>query len=254
MLIDPEIHRKRRKLVNPIFSSKYTELVAPIALDIVKNALSKAVKSHHNGTPLHIERLYYGISGDIIMQIYFGTQLHLIDSTEEDHPFLRSMHDFTELFFLTQHFPILITVAEHLPIGLSNILLPGYSQFRRQCAKWIEDVKERHKKGSFCADDGRKTLFDLLLHPSGAQDPSDLPPLTPDILIDEAYVFCLAGTHTTSVSLSLGTYYLLRDPLRRQKLLDELKNVPRNVEGLMEYRDVYNLPYLVGSLPTSESL
>ncbi len=62
--------------------------------------------------------------------------------------------------------------------------------------------------------------------------------------MDEAYAFCFAGTHTTSISLSLGTYYLLRDPHRLQKLLDELRYVPRNSEGLMEYRDVYNLPYL----------
>ncbi|KAL8794607.1 MAG: hypothetical protein Q9195_002803 [Heterodermia aff. obscurata] len=244
MLIDPEIHRKRRKLVNPIFSPKYLELVAPLTLQIIKNALSKAVESHHNGTPLQIQRLFNGIAGDIIMQTCFDKQLHLIESTEEDHPFLHTLHNFSENFFLTQHFPILTNVAAHLPSSLANGLVPGYIQFRRHCAKWIEDVKGRHKNGLFWAEDGRKTLLDLLLRPSAAEESSDLPPFTPNALIDEAYAFCLAGTYTTSISLSLGTYYLLRDPLRRQKLVDELENVPRNVDGLMEYRDVYNLPYL----------
>ena len=238
----------------PVFSSKYIEQVAPLAQQIIKNALSKAVESYQNGTPLQIQRLYYGITGDIIMQICFDKQLHLIESFEEEHPFLRSMQTFSEAFFLTQHFPILTNIVARLPDSLTNMWMPGYTQFRRQCAKWIDDVKERHKTGSFCAEDGRQTLFDLLLRPSGAEDPSDLPPLSPQTLVDEAYAFCLAGTHTTSISLSLGTYYLLRDPLPRQKLVDELKDVPRNDEGLMEYRDVYNLPYLVSSPFASASL
>ena len=245
MLIDPDIHHKRRKLVNPIFSPKYIELVAPLALQIIKNALSKAVESHQNSTPLHIQRLYMGITGDVIMQVCFDNQLHLIESTEEDHPVVRGMYFFEDGFFLTQHFPILINAMEYLPTGVANMLLPGYTHFRKQCAQWIEDVRERHHNGALYAKDGRKILFDLLLRPSESEDPSDLPPLTSQVLIDEANAFCLAGTLTTSVSLSLGTYFLLRDPLRRQKLLDELKDVPRNVEGLMEYRDVSKLPYLV---------
>ena len=245
MLIDPEIHRKRRKLVTPLFSPKYLELSAPLALQIVKNGLGKAVESHHSRTPLQIQRLYAGMTADIIMQICFDKQLQLYQSTKEEPLFLGTLRALTERFFLTKHFPILSSVT-YLPDGLGNILMPGYIQFRRDCAGWIEDVKERHKNGSFCANDGRKTLFDILLHPSKAENPSDLPPLTTKVLIDEAYAFCFAGTHTTSLSLSIGTYHLLRDPHRCQKLLDELKSVPRNGEGLMEYRDLYSLPYLVG--------
>ncbi|KAL9599821.1 MAG: hypothetical protein Q9219_003607 [cf. Caloplaca sp. 3 TL-2023] len=244
MLIDPEIHRKRRKLVNPMFASNHLEKVAPLALQVIKKALGKAVESHRNGEVLHIQRLYTGITIDIIMQICFDKQLHLIDSTEEEPPFLRTLRHFSEGFFLTKHLPFLTVIAARLPNGMANILVPGYAQFRRQCAAWIEEVKERHKSGKFCTEDGRKTLFDRLLCPSEAEDPSDLPPLTPEILIDEAYAFCFAGTHTLSIALSLGTYYLLGEPVRCRKLVEELKKVPRNADGLLEYHDVCGLPYL----------
>ncbi len=131
MLIDPEIHRKRRKLVNPMFSPKYLEKVAPLALQVVKNALGKAVESYHNSTSLNIQRLYTGITVDIIMQICFDKQLHLIDSTEEEPAFLRTLRTFSEGFFLTKHFPVLTNIAAHLPNKLANILVPGYAQFRR---------------------------------------------------------------------------------------------------------------------------
>jgi hypothetical protein len=135
MLINPEIHRKRRKLVNPMFSPKYLDMVAPLALQVVKNALAKAVESYHASKPLHIQRLYTGITVDIIMQICFDKQLHLIDSTEEEPPFLRTLRTFSEGFFLTKHFPVLTTIAAHLPNSLANMLVPGYAQFRRvSCA------------------------------------------------------------------------------------------------------------------------
>jgi hypothetical protein len=44
----------------------------------------------------------------------------------------------------------------------------------------------------------------------------------------------------------MATYYLLRHPVKLEKLQEELKSVKKNREGLMEYRDVCKLPYLVG--------
>lgn len=109
---------------------------------------------------------------------------------------------------------------------------------------WIQEIEEKHKKGIYSTADGRKTILDLLLKPDLSEG---YQPLSKDILVDEAYSFCFAGTHTTSFSLSLGTYYLLRHPQKLRKLVEELKIVKRNPEGLLEYRDVCNLPYLVSN-------
>lgn len=73
-----------------MFAPKYLEKVAPLALQVIKNALGKAIQSHENGKVLHIQRLYTGITVDIIMQICFDKQLRLIESTEEEPPFLRN--------------------------------------------------------------------------------------------------------------------------------------------------------------------
>jgi cytochrome P450 len=116
---------------------------------------------------------------------------------------------------------------------------------------WIKEVEERHKKGLFETEDGRKTMLDLLLQPQ-----EDYPPLSEEILVDETFAFCFAGTHTTSLSLSLGTYYLLNSPAKLRKLLEELSTVKKNSNGLLEYRDVCNLPYLVsgGILASSDGV
>lgn len=71
--------------------------------------------------------------------------------------------------------------------------------------------------------------------------------LNREALVDEAFVLCFAGTDTTGIGLSLGTYYLLKNPEKLNKMLDELKTVKTNAEGLFEYRELCNLPYLVSN-------
>lgn len=45
--------------------------------------------------------------------------------------------------------------------------------------------------------------------------------------------------------MSMGTYYLLRHPEKVERLRRELATVPRNEIGLLEYKKVRDLPYLV---------
>lgn len=96
--------------------------------------------------------------------------------------------------------------------------------------------------GAEKAEDGRNTVIDLLLWPE-----DNGPPLTHQAVEDEMYSFAFAGTHTTSHTMSMGTYYLLRHPNKLAKLREELNSVPRNEIGLLEYKDVRDLPYLVSN-------
>jgi len=90
------------------------------------------------------------------------------------------------------------------------------------------------------AEDGRNTVIDLLLRPKDGGLP-----LTHQAVEDETYSFAFAGTHTTSHTMSMGTYYLLRHPEKLERLKEELASVPRNPSGLLEYKQVRDLPYLV---------
>lgn len=49
--------------------------------------------------------------------------------------------------------------------------------------------------------------------------------------------------------MSMGTYYLLSNPSKLAKLVEELKTVPKSDRGLLEYRKVNTLPYLVRVQP-----
>ncbi|KAH8752252.1 cytochrome P450 [Diaporthe sp. PMI_573] len=53
--------------------------------------------------------------------------------------------------------------------------------------------------------------------------------------------------------MSIGTYYLLSDPDKLQKLRDELRTVPKNDQGLYEYKTVRRLPYLNACIKESSA-
>ncbi len=105
---------------------------------------------------------------------------------------------------------------------------------------WINERANEHDMGVVKADDGRSTVIDLLLRPDDGG-----PPLTHQAVEDETYSFAFAGTHTTSHTMSMGTYYLLREPDKLERLRKELESIPRNDNGLLEHKQVRDLPYLV---------
>ncbi|KAL8780684.1 MAG: hypothetical protein Q9194_000787 [Teloschistes cf. exilis] len=247
-LVHPEYHRQRRKMVNNLFSARNIEELAPIVIDVIRRALAKATEAHDQSKPLDIQRLYTGVTIDTIMRVLCDKQLYLIEAEEEEPPFLATLRIFSENFFVLKHFPILTYLSSQMPQSWAEKLIPGDHQFRKQVTKWIEETAEAQKKGVYGAENGRKTVLDLLLNPEDGYAA-----LSKQSIVDETYSFCFAGTHTTSFTISLATYYLLRSPDKLAKLREELKTVEdkRNPEGLLEYRDVYKLPYLTAIIKES---
>lgn len=99
-------------------------------------------------------------------------------------------------------------------------------------------MRDRHQSGNFTDESGRRTVFDAIL----AAEPHR----TTKGLVDEAFSLVIGGTETTVTTITYAVWCILRNPEVEQKMLEELSNVPTNNEGLMEYRDLANLPYLVG--------
>ncbi|KAI0206672.1 cytochrome P450 [Astrocystis sublimbata] len=238
-IVNVDYHKRRRKMINSLFTVPSMEALSHIVLDVVQNALSKAHEHHDEKKPLDIQRLYTGITIDTIMKVLCDRSLNLIDAKEEEPPFLATLRTFSESFFLLKHFPSLIWLATNIPQNIAEKLIPGEFEFRRNIRGWIQDRAKEHEQGVKKADDGRNTVIDLLLRPDEGETP-----LTHQAIEDETYSFAFAGTHTTSYTMSVGTYYLLRQPEKLERLKQELAPLPRNESGLLEYKQVRDLPYL----------
>ncbi|KAK1712990.1 hypothetical protein CaCOL14_012378 [Colletotrichum acutatum] len=241
MLIDPEVHKERKNTVQSLFSTKHVDHLAPVVLDVVQRAMAKAQRAFKNDQPINLQPFYQCITVDTIMPVLFDRQLNFVDSDEDEPPFLSMLGKFVDKFFLTKHFPMISHIAMSLPLSVARTVLPDYVAFREQCATWIKEDEEKQRNGKNMMTNGRNTYFGLLLE---AEKSERLQKLGQEALIDEALSVCFAGTDTNSLALSFGTYFLLRNPDKLQKMLDELKDAPTNRDGLYEYQTVSKLPYL----------
>ncbi|KAI0401632.1 cytochrome P450 [Xylaria palmicola] len=246
MLTDPEAHRVRRKAIQSLFSPKSMEELSPRVEEVVKKGLERFRLAYEEHKPVDMNRIFKGVTVDTIMALMFDKSFGLMDYPgEEEHEFVKTMHMFAVNFSWQKHFPLASTIALLMPQSWADYLLPGYARFRKQCGVWLDEVSERHKQGIYTAQDGRDTIFDLLLRPDPEKGQINL---SRDVLIDETFAFCFAGTDTTSYALSMGSYYLMSNPSKLEKLRQELSYVPTSADGLLKYRDIRNLPYLSATI------
>ncbi|RYP24333.1 hypothetical protein DL765_000597 [Monosporascus sp. GIB2] len=243
MLLDPEEHKDRHAIVKPLFSAKAVEQLAPIALTNMARVIEKMKAALEEGVPINITRLYRALTIDTIMRLLFDKHTNLVMcEEEEEHEYLATMRMFADNFLVMKHFPILAKLSVHLPESWAIKLVPGYVPFRKQSSMWIKEIEKRQEYDNIhAAEDGRNTYFDLLLRENKARGYRAFSEV---VLIDEALAMCFAGTDTTTFALSLGTFYLLRNPTKLRTLREELDSVTPNGDGLLEYRDLRSLPYL----------
>lgn len=100
----------------------------------------------------------------------------------------------------------------------------------------------RREKGIRQTDDGRDTVFDLLLEPNDEKSYQ-----VPDMngLVDEAFLFLIAGADSTAYTTACATYYILTQEDILSKLKTELSGVPRDDNGRLDCQIIQSLPYLV---------
>ncbi|RKK53983.1 hypothetical protein BFJ67_g4950 [Fusarium oxysporum f. sp. cepae] len=212
-IMDPAARKVRRGIVNPMFSPRAIKDFSPLALQIIKGALKKIGDSYETGKPVSLKRLESSFAA-------------LVDS----------MVALPHSFSLIKHFPMLGKVMQSVPTHVLAYIIPGLVEFRNQCAQWANEVRERHQNGVYTDETGRQTVFDAILDAE--------PDRSTKGLVDEAFSLVIGGTETTVTTITYGVWCILKNPNVEKKMLEELRTVETNSNGLMECQNLMNLPYL----------
>ncbi|KAK0509985.1 hypothetical protein JMJ35_007379 [Cladonia borealis] len=250
-LQDPHEHKVRRNVVNSLFSQGSVNALSEMAQEKIETAVRIIERHQLENKPLDIQTLYRCISADSITESMFGYSQELLGRRSDGDrkpPLLTCIDGFLSHLHLMTYFPLLTSLAQNLPAAIARRILPGYVEFREDCAHWIEKIVERRSKGVYTDSNGRTVMFDLLLEDNLKKGHHRL---NLEELIDEALIFLTAGTDTTSYGLSAATFYVLHTPAVLQKLQEELYSVPRGEGGRIEWRYVQNLPYMAAIVKES---
>ncbi|KAG8415885.1 hypothetical protein J3459_013946 [Metarhizium acridum] len=234
--MEPAAHKIRRAIVGPMFSPRSIQEFSPAALQIIKAALGNVEEAYDSGLAVSLKKLESNFAMDIITKLCFGRDMNCTKGTKETTALVNSMITLARSFCLIKHFPILGTTMQSFPNPILARILPGFVEFRQQCAQWVAEVRERHQNGVYRDESGQQTVFDAILEAE--------PQRTTKGLVDEAFSLVIGGTETTVTTITYGVWCILKSPEVQKKLLDELDKVETNNDGLMEYQNLVNLPYL----------
>ncbi|GKT84348.1 trichodiene oxygenase [Colletotrichum tofieldiae] len=214
--VDHDLHRRRRGAMNKFFSRLQMFKLEPKVHALAQRLCDKLIAGASNPDKIvPLTEAYSCFTSDVVSEYCFGEAFGFLKQEDWTPNFRDAVYGQLNHMFIFKFFP----------------WLKG-----RDIPRHVEQARERKGTGS---GDGKDTnvfaeLFD-----------SDLPPeeKTTKRLTAEGVVVMVAGTETTSFTLTVITFYLLTKPEILEKLTQELRTVVRDPEHLPSWPTLEALPY-----------
>ncbi|KAJ5728196.1 cytochrome P450 [Penicillium malachiteum] len=240
-ITNPDRHKPLRTVIAPMFTGSVVDEMSGEVYQMVCKATSMILKSRQRAHTFNVMHFLRCLTTDINCDLIFGQNLDLVESGYHSNEFLNNLDIFIKNVWIMVHAPWIARFALLLPNILTDRLVPGYAYFRKQCIIWIEGVRQRRAKGITTMENGRPTLFDVLL--TDNPDKAYKVPANSD-LVDQAFLFAIAGTDTTSMATTFAIFHILSNPKALSTLREELLNASSIIRSEYNYRKVRKLPYL----------
>jgi cytochrome P450 len=223
ILLGGEKHQRQRKLLMPPFHGDRLRTYGELIHNVTKGVISQ----WQIGKPFAVRSSMQEISLQVILNAVFG--IHEGERFEQ----LRK---------------VLTTMLDSVGSPVSSLLL-FFTSLQKDWGAWspwgrflrlkqqidsllIAEIKERRQQ----ADPQRDDILSLLLDARDEEGEA----MTDEELRDELITLLFAGHETTASALSWALYWIDSLPEVKEKLLNELKNLP----GDANFSDIARLPYL----------
>ncbi|KAK7911046.1 cytochrome P450 [Apiospora marii] len=230
-----ELHRRRRKPLEPFFSrlgiSRMEEMI--VAETSLLNSRLEEMKG--SKAVIRLDHVFSAFAGDVIGRICcetppsmmknpdFGKEWQVVVFRSPKHELIERI---VRQLLLFMHIPQLVGLARIFPTGLLYKIYPGasgFNEFRQMMAQHIVETKRENAEGKHYDENASNSIFRYIVT-------SEMPPSEQSVerLSREAMVLFGAGTATTARTLGFMCYYLLRDPAMKKRLTEELAPVMAN--------------------------
>ncbi|OTA61601.1 cytochrome P450 [Hypoxylon sp. EC38] len=251
LTVPHDLHRSRRKHLEPFFSRQGITRVEHIIASDAWKLDARLLKLSRSGTVIHMDHVLAAMTGDVIGYISCGMQPGLIDEPNFSPSWYELMVKTTTIAPLFRCFPWLNKVMRCLPTsfmesmypkGISNMMLGDtgrmhIKRIEREIADW-QNTKEK---------DSWVSVFHHLLS-------SDIPASEKSVerLQAESMIFLLAGTLAGAHTLTFVVFYVLANPAIEIRLRAELEVAfvasVRDGKEIPIWAELEKLPYLRGCI------
>ncbi|RKP08089.1 cytochrome P450, partial [Thamnocephalis sphaerospora] len=213
---DPSFHRMRKKMVAPVFSNVYLQNMEPIMHEVGLNKLFKVIEARGaSNTPMDLMGLLMHMTLDVMGALAFGGSFNMLDT--DSHPVTDWMHG-----------------TAMLSVGVSS---RASSQASNSFAQYTMNMVEKRRQMKNPPKDILQTLVEAVDDETGL-------PHTPFSIASEIIVLMMAGSGTSSITLSWTMICLLQRPEYMKRLVAEIDEAFPSIDETITHAKVQNLPFL----------
>jgi cytochrome P450 len=235
-----DVHKWKRGSLNAFFSKQRIAKMEPLITAKVDHLAERLAAAISTQEVIRLDAAYHALTTDIISEYCFGEAYNQLSEPDFAAVWKETLKVGASSQCFLRQFPFLAPWLKKVPAWLLAYLDEGagmMATFTENCGKDARRIVAENKDGK--RSDG--TLFQAMLD-------SDIPPhlKTFDWYEDEAAAVVGAGGETTAKALSIATFYLLQDPVKMQKLRDEVASLKPGPTGHPTLQDLEKLSYLTG--------
>ncbi|KAF5870711.1 putative cytochrome p450 protein [Botrytis fragariae] len=218
--IDHDSHRMRRGPMSKFFSKESIRRIEPRMKLQIEKLFARLREFQETGEPINCLPMFGAFTNDLISEYAFGFNPNWLGAPNFNAAFYHMMDGFHNFGPLAVQFSWFIPMINAIPKALRQSMNPGGNKFVEFKQELLSNIDKANRAKAASLQEGKevKTLFDEITA-------SKIPEIEKQRsrLLDEARNILIAGTETTSLTLSALTFYLLSNPKILVRLRDELK-------------------------------
>ncbi|KAF2786003.1 cytochrome P450 [Melanomma pulvis-pyrius CBS 109.77] len=235
--VNAAFHKRRRAALNPMFSRRSILSFIHIIYRHIDTLSTRMQEFEARKEPLNLTLAFPALTGDIIMDYFFG-----FNYAQLKDPEFASFHDAFMKIGATGHlatqFPLIFPIMNSIPHFITEWLQPAAKpllKFKRD--QW--DLIGRTLRGDeIKRNDAQKTIFQEILN-------SKLPleDKSHQRLADEAQIVVGGGVETTAFALTIAVFHIINTPRIYERLHADLVSAFPN-RATLELIPLEQMPYL----------
>lgn len=242
--IDHDVHRRRRHAYSNFFSKQSIRKYSSVIQACVDKLCTRLEEHRSSGKKVNVMHAWTAFTGDVVSAYSFPAPYGLLDRADFAPEFFELWVSILSGSHLLKQFPWIFPLMTKFPLWFVDRYLPDLAVTYRWQSTWkqqIQDIKtgEEKEDDPTATGRGRPSIFETLLD-------SDLPPFDKSVarLVDDAQTIVGAGSTTTSLALSLATYFLVSDARMEARLTEELTRAMPSPNTSLPLHELEQLPYL----------